>query len=55
MIKELVSVPVMVTGGVKTPEFAEEILASGDADIIGIGRGLLKNPAWASEALKALS
>ncbi len=54
-IKELVSVPVMVTGGVNTPEFAEELLSSGDADIIGIGRGLLKNPAWASEALTALS
>lgn len=54
-IKELVSVPVMVTGGIKAPEFAEEILSSGDADIIGIGRALLKNPAWAGEALEALS
>ncbi|MBN1687196.1 MAG: NADH:flavin oxidoreductase [Spirochaetales bacterium] len=54
-IKELVSVPVMVTGGVKTPELAEEILSSGDADIIGVGRELLKNPKWASEALRKLS
>ncbi len=54
-IKKLVSIPVMVTGGIKTPEFAEEILQSGDADIIGIGRKLLKNSKWASEALKALS
>ena len=53
-IKDLVSIPIMVTGGVKTADFAEEILKSGDADIIGIGRALLKNPRWASEALKAL-
>jgi NADPH2 dehydrogenase len=50
-IKDLVSIPVMVTGGVKTAVFAEEILESGDADIIGIGRALLANPGWAREAL----
>jgi 2,4-dienoyl-CoA reductase-like NADH-dependent reductase (Old Yellow Enzyme family) len=53
-IKDMVSIPVMVTGGVKTPEFAEEILKSGDADIVGVGRGLLKNPKWARDALKEL-
>jgi len=53
-IKDLVSVPVMVTGGVKTPEFAEEILESGDADIVGVGRALLANPRWAKEALEKL-
>ena len=54
-IKKLVSLPVMVTGGIKTPEYAEEVLASGDADIVGIGRALLKNPAWARQALEKLS
>ena len=54
-IKKLVSIPVMVTGGIKTAVFAEEILQSGDADIIGIGRELLKNNRWASEALSELS
>jgi len=54
-IKDLVTVPVMVTGGVKTPEFAEEILGSGDADMIGVGRALLANPEWAREALEKLA
>lgn len=53
-LKDLVSVPVLVTGGVKTPEFAEEILESGDADIIGVGRALLANASWAREALQEL-
>jgi 2,4-dienoyl-CoA reductase-like NADH-dependent reductase (Old Yellow Enzyme family) len=53
-IKDRVSIPVMVTGGVKTPEFAEEILGSGDADIVGVGRALLANPRWAREALERL-
>lgn len=53
-IKDQVAIPVLVTGGVKTGEFAEEILASGDADIIGVGRSLLANPKWAREALASL-
>ena len=54
-IKARVSVPVLVTGGVKTAGFAEEILESGDADIVGIGRALLANPSWAREALATLA
>jgi len=54
-IRDQVSVPVMVTGGVKTPEFAEEILESGDADVVGVGRALLANPKWAREALEKLA
>jgi NADPH2 dehydrogenase len=54
-IKERVSVPVMVTGGVKTAEYAEDILQSGDADAIGVGRALLANPKWAREAIEMVS
>ena len=53
-IKQQVSIPVMVTGGVKTPELAEEMLLAGDADIVGVGRALLKNPRWAREAIEKL-
>lgn len=45
-IKAAVSVPIMLTGGVKTLKQAEELLASGAADIIGVGRELLKTPTW---------
>lgn len=53
-IKETVGVPVMVTGGITSAEQAEEILESGDADAIGIGKALLGNSKWATEALAGL-
>ena len=36
---------------VKTAEEAEQLLAEGAADLIGVGRELLKNPKWADENL----
>ncbi len=45
-IKKAVSIPVLLTGGVKTLKEAEELLAQGAADLIGVGRELLKNPKW---------
>lgn len=53
-IKSVVRVPVMVTGGINRAMQAEDILSTGDADIVGIGRALLKNFRWASEAIKSL-
>lgn len=53
-IRDRASIPILVTGGVKTAGFAEDILESGDADIVGIGRSLLANPKWAREALDSL-
>lgn len=49
-IKENVSIPVMVTGGVRTPEDAKKLLADGKADLIGVGRALIKDPDWAALA-----
>ncbi len=43
-VKAAVSVPVILTGGVKTLDEAEDLLQKGAADLIGIGRELLKNP-----------
>ena len=45
-IKAEVSVPVLVTGGVVTLEQADEILKAGSADLVGVGRALLKDPHW---------
>jgi len=53
-IKEHVSIPVMVTGGITEAEAAEEILEQGRADLVGVGRALMKNPAWAREATMKL-
>lgn len=45
-VKEKVKTPVIVTGGVRTPDEAETLLEEGAADFIGVGRAMLRNPAW---------
>ena len=45
-IKSKVSVPVLVTGGVVALEQVDEILKAGSADLVGVGRALLKDPHW---------
>ena len=42
-IKSAVSVPVLLTGGVKTAAEAEKLLGEGKADLVGIGRALFKD------------
>ncbi len=54
VIKEAVNIPVMVTGGITDALFAEKVLAQGDADLVGIGRALLRDPDWVNKALQAL-
>lgn len=50
--KRATSIPVVATGGITESALACEILKQGKADMVGIGRAMLKNPFWASEALK---
>ena len=49
-VKEVVSVPVMTAGRINTPELAEEILASGKADLVNMGRVLLADPDFPNKA-----
>ncbi len=49
-VKACVSVPVLLTGGVHKLADAEALLQGGKADLIGVGRALLKDAAWAAEA-----
>ena len=51
-IKKAVSIPVMLTGGVKTLEDAETLLKNEAADLIGVGREIMKNPYWLNEQLE---
>lgn len=51
-IKKEVSIPVFATGSITQPDFAEEILASGKADFISMGRPLLADPYWAKKAME---
>jgi 2,4-dienoyl-CoA reductase-like NADH-dependent reductase (Old Yellow Enzyme family)/thioredoxin reductase len=43
-IKKHVSIPVATVGRINTPDFAEELLAVGDADYISLGRALHADP-----------
>lgn len=45
-VKKVVDVPVIAVGRINDPALAEEVLAQGKADFIGIGRSLLTDPAW---------
>lgn len=45
-VKASVNVPVLLTGGITTHESAEELLRAGKADLIGVGRALLRDPNW---------
>jgi 2,4-dienoyl-CoA reductase-like NADH-dependent reductase (Old Yellow Enzyme family) len=51
-IKEVVSIPVILTGGITEPEQAEALLAAGKADLIGVGRAILKDSGWAARAIR---
>lgn len=42
--------PTIAIGNIRNPQVAEDILARGDSDIIGIGRGLIADPDWCNKA-----
>jgi 2,4-dienoyl-CoA reductase-like NADH-dependent reductase (Old Yellow Enzyme family) len=43
-------VPVGAVGRVDTPERAQALVAQGRADVVLLGRPLLRNPSWANDA-----
>ena len=45
-VKSKVSIPVMLTGVIKKINDVERLLVNNSADLIGVGRALLKNPVW---------
>lgn len=53
-IKQVVSIPVILTGGITEVQAAEQLLAEGKADLIGVGRAILNNSNWAQQAIKSL-
>jgi len=53
-IKQVVGVPIITTGGINTPQFADTILTRGIADLVGIGRAIVADPDWALKAVDAL-
>ncbi|MFL0247672.1 NADH:flavin oxidoreductase [Candidatus Clostridium stratigraminis] len=53
-IKEVVSIPVILTGGITEAPAVESLLSEGKADLIGVGRSILKDPKWAEKAVGSL-
>ncbi len=49
-VKQAVSIPVMTSNRIVTPQLAEEILEQNKADLIGIGRGLIADAEWPKKA-----
>lgn len=47
--KEKFNKPVITSGNFRTPEVAENVIAKGDADLIGMGRGLIAEPFWVNK------
>lgn len=50
-IKQKVNLPVILTGGIRTANDAERLLAAKAADLIGVGRPIVKDSSWAKRAL----
>lgn len=49
-VKKNVSVPVIASGSITLPKYAEEIISSGKGDFVGLGRPLWADPEWPSKA-----
>ena len=52
--KAVPGLPIMAVGLVTDPQQAEDIIASGKADMVALARGLLYNPRWPWHAAAAL-
>lgn len=52
-IKSAINIPVVVAGRITTPVMAEDVLKQGQADLIGIARGLFCDPLWPQKSRRA--
>ena len=53
-IKKVVSIPVILTGGITDINAAEQLLAEGKTDLVGVGRAILKDSKWAQKSIESL-
>ena len=49
-LRQHLSLPVLVAGRINQPHLAEDIIASGQADMIGLVRGMIADPMFAAKA-----
>lgn len=53
-LKEVVTIPVILTGGITKALAAEKLLSEGKADLIGVGRAIFKDSKWAQRTIEGL-
>lgn len=53
-LKEVVSIPLILTGGITDPLAAEKLLQDEKTDLIGVGRAILNDSNWAKNAIEGL-
>lgn len=51
-VKKEVTIPVIASGSITTPDLAEEILNEGKGDFIGLGRPLWADPYWPQKVME---
>lgn len=54
-IKEKYKIPVISVGYLENPQVANDVLEKSEADIVAIGKGLLRYPYWMKEAAEQLN
>jgi 2,4-dienoyl-CoA reductase-like NADH-dependent reductase (Old Yellow Enzyme family) len=54
-IKQGLNVPVIAVGRLDEPSLANAIIGNEDADLVAVGRGMLRNPYWTLEAAVELN
>ena len=50
-MKKVVNLPIILTGGITEAAAAETLLQEHKADLIGVGRAILKDSSWARKAI----
>ncbi|MBS3678802.1 NADH:flavin oxidoreductase/NADH oxidase [Ornithinibacillus massiliensis] len=53
-IKEKLNVPVIAVGRLDEPALANAVIGNEEADLVAVGRGMLRNPYWTLEAAATL-
>ena len=49
-VRDKFNKPTIAIGNIRDPKIANDIIARGDADLIGLGRGLIADPDWCNKA-----
>lgn len=50
--KDALGLPVIAAGRLEDPQVALKALRDGDADLVGVARGMLRNPYWSLQAIR---